>query len=101
MVEDFEDKQAKQDEFYASLKEKLTENHNFPEDYLFKFIIPNDSEKVTEIMKIFDGTKNTISNRESKNAKYTSLTLNVFVLDADQVISFYKKAAEIDGVIML
>ena len=30
------------DEFYASLKEKLEATHNFPEDYLFKFIITNE-----------------------------------------------------------
>ena len=31
-----------QAEFYASLKINLDKNHNFPEDYLYKFIIVNN-----------------------------------------------------------
>lgn len=101
MIEEFEDNNQKQEEFYISLKQKLEENHNFPEDYLFKFIIPNSQEKVIEILKVFDGFKYTMSNRESKNGKYTSLSINAFVLDANQVIDLYKKVGAIEEVIML
>ena len=90
-----------QEEFYASLKTNLERNHNFPEDYLYKFIILNNQEKLTEIYKVFDGTKNTFSTRESSNGKYISCTINCFVLDADQVIRHYKEVAKIEGVIML
>ena len=90
-----------QAEFYASLKVNLEKNHNFPEDYLYKFIILNNQEKLTEIYKIFDGTKNTFSTRESSNGKYISITIQCFVLDAEQVIRFYKDVAKIEGVIML
>ena len=85
--------------FYAH--KKLEENHNFPEDYVFKFIIPSNSEKITEILRIYDGMKYTLSNRDSKNGKYTSLTINAFVLDADQVIALYKNVAKLEGVMML
>ncbi len=71
-----------QAEFYASLKINLDKNHNFPEDYLYKFIIVNNQEKLTEIYKVFDGTKNTFSTRESSNGKYISITIQCFVLDA-------------------
>lgn len=96
-----ESNHANPEEFYQSLKEKLEEQHNFPEEYLFKFIIPNDSEKITEIIKVFDNLKYTLSNRESANGKYTSVSLKCFVLDADHVIKIYKKVAEIEGVMML
>lgn len=89
------------EDFYKSLKEKLEEQHNFPEEYLFKFIIPSDSGKITEILKVFDNLKYTLSNRESSNGKYTSVSINCFVLDADQVINIYKKVAEIENVMML
>lgn len=89
------------EDFYNSLKEKLEEHHNFPEEYLFKFIVPSDSEKVTEILKIFDELRYTLSNRESTNGKYTSVTIQCFVLDANQVISIYKKVGEIENVMML
>ena len=90
-----------ENEFYASLKINLEKNHNFPEDYLYKFIILNNQEKLTEIYKVFDGTKNTFNTRESSNGKYISCTIQCFVLDADHVIRLYKEVAKIEGVIML
>lgn len=90
-----------QEEFYATLKINLENNHNFPEDYLYKFIILNDKEKLTEIYKVFDSTKNTFSTRESSNGKYISCSIQCFVLDAEQVIRLYKEVAKIEGVIML
>lgn len=89
------------EEFYASLKEKLTDHHNFPEEYLFKFIIPSSSEKVTEILRVFDDLQYTFTNKESSNGKYTACTIQCFVLDADQVIDIYKKVGAIEGVMML
>ncbi|AZA74901.1 MULTISPECIES: DUF493 family protein [Chryseobacterium] len=89
------------EEFYKSLKEKLENQHDFPEDYLFKFIIPTDQARLTEIYKVFDGIKFTLGNRESKNGKYTACNVNAFVLDADQVIKIYQEVAKIEGVILL
>ncbi|MGS0747325.1 DUF493 family protein [Halpernia sp. GG3] len=87
--------------FYASLKEKLEQTHDFPEDYLYKFIVTNDQAKLTEIYRVFDGTNFTMTNRDSKNGKYTAISINAFVLDADQVIKIYKEVGVIDGVMML
>lgn len=87
--------------FYASLKEKLENNHNFPEDYLFKFIITNEEKKITEIYRVFDDMKFTLTTRDSKNGKYTSLSINAFVLNADHVIDIYKKIGEVEGVMSL
>ena len=92
---------ASPDDFYESLKQKLEDNHDFPEDYLFKFIIPTDDAKLTEIYKVFDGIKFTLGNRESKNGKYTACNINAFVLDADQVIKIYKEVSKIEEVILL
>lgn len=89
------------EDFYKSLKEKLEATHNFPEDYQFKFIVTNEEKKITEIYRIFDDMKFTLTTRDSKNAKYTSLTLTAFVLDAEHVISIYKKVGEIEGVMSL
>lgn len=89
------------DEFYASLKEKLESTHDFPEDYLFKFIIPSDQTKLTEIYRVFDGIQHTFSNRDSKNGKYVAVNINAFVLDADQVVNIYQNIAKIEGVLML
>lgn len=92
---------ANPEEFYASLKEKLEATHEFPQDYLFKFIVTNDQAKLIEIYKVFDGMKFTMSNRESKNGKYTSCNIYAFVMDADQVIKIYQEVGKIEGVMML
>ncbi len=89
------------EEFYASLKEKLEATRDFPEDYLFKFIITNEESKHTEIYRVFDNIKFTLTTKESKNGKYTSLNMNAFVMDADQVINIYKEVGKIPGVMML
>ena len=89
------------EDFYASLKEKLEATHDFPQDYLFKFIITNEESKHTEIFRVFDDIKYTLSTKESKNGKYTSLNMNAFVMDADQVINIYKEVGKIQGVMML
>ena len=89
------------EDFYASLKEKLEAIHQFPQDYLFKFIVTNENIKHTEIYRVFDDIKFTLNNKESKHGKYTSLNINAFVLNADQVINIYKEVGKIPGVMML
>lgn len=93
--------QPNPEEFYKSLKEKLEQTHDFPNDYLFKFIVTNAECKHTEIYKVFDGMKYTLTTRESSNGKYTSISINAFVLDADHVIKIYQEVGKIKGVIML
>lgn len=92
---------TKQEEFYKNLKINLEENHNFPENYLYKFILPNDSEKLTEIYQVFDGLEYSISTKESGKGNYISCSISCFVLDANQVIDLYQKVGKIEGVIML
>lgn len=89
------------EEFYKNLREQLEERHNFPEHYLYKFILNNDPEKLAELYSVFDGLDYNITTKDSSNAKYTSCSISCFVLDADQVISIYKQVAKIEGVIML
>lgn len=92
---------AKQKEFYKNLKLNLEEHHNFPEHYLYKFILPNNDEKLSELYQIFDGLEFSINTKESGKGNYISCSISCFVLDADQVINIYQKVGKIDGVIML
>lgn len=92
---------SNKEEFYNSLKVKLEENHHFPEDYLFKFILPNNNEKLTEIYQVFDEIKYTITTKESRNGKYISTSILAFVLDANQVVKIYQEVGEVEGVMML
>lgn len=88
-------------QFYDSLKDKLDNYYDFPDEYLFKFIVPTDPSKITEIYQIFDGIKFTLSNRESKNGKYTACSINAFVLDSNQVVNIYQQVGKIEGVVLL
>ena len=79
------------EEFYKKLRINLEEQHNFPENYLYKFILINDSEKLAEIYRIFDGLEYSTTTKESSNGKYISCSISCFVLDADHVIRLYKE----------
>lgn len=89
------------DDFYKSFKEKLEQTHTFPCNYMFKYIVPSDQSKIARLQAIFNDPKMTFSTRDSKNGKYTSVTVKVPVNDADDVIIYYRQAAAIEGIVML
>lgn len=89
------------EDFYKRLKTELEKTEEFPIDFTYKFIIPTDNKTIALIKQIFDDANPKFRFNESKNKKYTSITVVIYAIDADQVISFYKKVGEIEGVIML
>ena len=93
--------QDKSEEFYNRLKEQLAETSKWPSNYLYKFIVPTDPEKIKQIQDIFDNTGAVIESKQSKNAKYTSLSITVNLKNPDAVISKYKEVGEVKGVISL
>ncbi|MCK0189085.1 DUF493 family protein [Arenibacter sp. F20364] len=93
--------QDKSEEFYSRLKEKLAETSKWPSNYLYKFIVPTDPEKIKQIQDIFDNTGAVIESKQSKNAKYTSLSITVNLKNPDAVIRKYKEVGEVKGVISL
>ena len=93
--------QDKSEEFYSRLKEQLAETSKWPSNYLYKFIVPTDPEKIKQIQDIFDNTGAVIESKQSKNAKYTSLSITVNLKNPDAVIRKYKEVGEVKGVISL
>ncbi|MEL6916399.1 MAG: DUF493 family protein [Bacteroidota bacterium] len=91
----------KSDEFYVRLKEQLEQNNGWPSDYLYKFIVPSDAEKIDQIHKIFDNTGAVIESKKSKKGKYTSVSITVNLKNPDAVIQKYREVGEIKGVISL
>ncbi|TDS20858.1 hypothetical protein DFQ03_0112 [Maribacter caenipelagi] len=88
-------------EFYKKLKEQLTETSKWPSDYLYKFIVETNTDKVDKINTIFDNMGAVVNLKESKNGKYTSVSITVNLKSPDEVIEKYKKVGEIEGVISL
>jgi len=79
----------KQEEFYKKLKISLEETTVFPADYMYKFIIPSDKEKLKTIEKIFDFSGAVIKTKPSKTGKYNSITVVVKMKSADEIIDFF------------
>lgn len=89
------------DEFYGKLKEQLLATSKWPSNYLYKFIVLSDAEKIKSIHKIFDNMGAVIESKKSKNGKYTSVSITVNLKNPDQVIEKYKEVGAIEGVISL
>ncbi|MFS4415099.1 DUF493 family protein [Maribacter sp. 2307ULW6-5] len=88
-------------EFYVRLKEQLAESTQWPSEYLYKFIVKSEGEKVEQIHKIFDNTGAVINFKKSKNGKYTSVSIRVNLSGPDAVIAKYKEVGALEGVISL
>ncbi len=91
----------KSEEFYSRLKVELMNSQSWPSDYLYKFIVPTDPEKIERIHRIFDNTGAVIESRQSRKGKYTSISITVNLNGPDEVIDKYKVVGEVEGVISL
>lgn len=90
------------DAFYKKLKSQLQDTNLWPAEYLYKFIVKTDVEKIDKLEQLFNNLGAVIKTTESKNAKYTSVSINVRMKSPDAVINKYKEVAEkIDNVISL
>ncbi|WP_299551014.1 DUF493 family protein [Seonamhaeicola sp.] len=93
---------SKSEEFYDKLRNQLYETTSWPAEYLYKFIVKSESKKIAQLEVIFDNMGAVINTVESKNGKYTSVSVNLLMRDPDSVIEKYKEVAEkVDGVISL
>ena len=90
------------EEFYEKLKGQLHETASWPAEYLYKFIVKTDIKKIAKLEAIFNNMGAVINTTESKNGKYTSVSVNVLMRNPDTVIEKYKEVAEkVEGVISL
>ena len=91
-----------QEAFYKKLKAQLLDTSQWPSVYLYKFIVLSDTEKIQKIAAIFSQTNAQFLKKESKNGKYTSVSVKVEMENPDCVISKYKEVANtVEGVIPL
>lgn len=89
------------EDFYIKLKGQLADTSLWPNEYLYKFIVPSSEEKIEKIEAIFDHTGAVIKRNESRTGKYTSVSINVRMASPDAVIEKYKEVGKIEGVISL
>tara|TARA_R110000868_G_scaffold40567_1_gene139896 strand:+ start:740 stop:1087 length:348 start_codon:yes stop_codon:yes gene_type:complete len=90
------------EEFYEKLKDQLYESTKWPSDYLYKFILKSNIEDMAKIEAIFNNMGAVINTKASSNAKYTSISINVLLLNPEAVIEKYKEVInKVEGVISL
>jgi len=92
---------SKDSDFYAKLRLTLEETTTFPTDYMYKFIIPTSKNSFTTIEKTFDNLGAVIKTKQSKNGKYTSLTVYVKMKSVEEIIDKYKEVSKVKGLISL
>lgn len=84
---------------YEKLREQLL-LLDWPSVYLFKFIVPNESEKVAKVTALFESPAD-VNLQPSKTGKYISVGAKELMIDSESVINVYKKASKIEGIIPL
>ncbi|MBM3417740.1 MAG: DUF493 domain-containing protein [Bacteroidetes bacterium] len=84
---------------FDKLQEQLL-LQEWPNLYLFKFIVPNEIEKIAKVSSLFNENCD-LSMHSSSKGNYLSITVKEVMMSAEDIIDIYKKAAEIKGVITL
>ena len=85
---------------YNKLRKELNKYDSWPILYMFKFIVPADNKKIAMIESKFSD-ESVITNKESTNGKYISITVKEVMLTAESIIEKYKELEGIEGLISL
>ncbi len=91
----------KTEDFYIRLKEELANNSLWPTEYLFKFIVPTDKNKVAIVEDAFNEMGAVITTNQSKTGKYTSVSISVLMKSPQAVIDKYQELSKVEGIISL
>jgi hypothetical protein len=78
----------------------LWAQQQWPGIYFFKFIVPNDKDKLELVRKLFQ-FEDQITYRTSKDIRFISLSCKQEMKNPDEVLAIYRRAGEIEGVISL
>jgi putative lipoic acid-binding regulatory protein len=88
-------------DFYDRLRTELNNSNTWPAEYLFKFIVPTDQEKIEKVENAFNSMGAVIQTKHSKTGKYTSISIDVQMPNAQKIIDKYLELSTIKGIISL
>ncbi|WP_395046108.1 DUF493 family protein [Flavobacterium sp.] len=91
----------KVEEFYERLKVELDNSNTWPAEYLFKFIVPTVDDNVARVENAFNCLGAVIKTTKSKTGKFTSISVDVTMKDADEIIAKYQEVGTIKGIVSL
>jgi hypothetical protein len=89
------------EEFYDRLKVELDLSNTWPALYLFKFIVPTENDNVERVELAFDCMGAVIKTTKSKTGKFTSISVDVTVKDAQEIVDKYVEVSTIKGIVSL
>jgi putative lipoic acid-binding regulatory protein len=87
--------------FYERLKTELDKSNTWPAEYLFKFIVPSVNNNANFVQEQFDNIGAVIKTTQSKTGKFTSISVDVLMQNADEIIIKYKEVSVIKGIVSL
>ena len=91
----------KTEDFYIRLKDELSNSTLWPSEYLYKFIVPSDVNKIAKVEDAFNDLGAVITTQKSKTGKFTSISINVTMPSAQSVIDKYIAVSDVEGIISL
>jgi putative lipoic acid-binding regulatory protein len=91
----------KPEDFYERFQKQLEESQNWPDLYMFKFIVKSNSLQIDKLKDLFNNPTEGVSLVNSSKNKFQSLTITIEMESPQQVIAIYKKASDFEGVIIL
>lgn len=89
------------EEFYERLKVELDISNTWPALYLYKFIVPTENDNVSRVEEAFDCMGAVIKTTKSKTGKFTSISVDVTMKDAQEIVDKYLEVSTIKGIISL
>jgi putative lipoic acid-binding regulatory protein len=95
------EKEKETAEFYDRLKTELDMSNTWPAEYLFKFIVPSINDNVLKVEDAFNCMGAVIKTTKSKTGKFTSISVDVTMKDAQEIIDKYQELATIKGIVSL
>ena len=91
---------AMDDKQFDKLREQLHLQDSWPTIYMFKFIVPADNRKIALVESKFSDEA-IITQNQSSNGKYISITVKEVMLNAESIIDKYKEMYGIEGLMAL
>jgi hypothetical protein len=88
------------DEQFDKLREQLNLHTTWPTVYMFKFIVPADNRKIALVESKFSDEA-VITQNQSSNGKYISITVKEVMLNAESIVEKYKEMQGIEGLMSL
>jgi len=89
------------EEFYERLKVELDKTNTWPAEYLYKFIVPSVNDNVSRVENAFNAMGAVIKTTKSRTGKFTSISIDVQMKNAQEIINKYLEVSTIEGIVSL